>query len=111
VLLQVWATYPGAFICVIVVTTIHDPWGEQADELVERCRRLRSGGAAGVRLEGPPDRPAVLDRLALAERIRLDAGLVTVVAGPAEMLDDLADGVIAERTDLVAVVAAVEDGA
>jgi anthraniloyl-CoA monooxygenase len=111
VLAQVCATYPGACVSVVVATTIHDPWSEEADELVERCSRFRRGGAAGVRLEGPSDRPAVLDRLALAERIRLHAGLVTVVAGPAETLDDLADGVIAERTDLVAVVGTLKDGA
>ncbi len=74
-----------------------------ADTLVERCRQAVAQGNAGVRLTGAPTRGAVLDRLALAERVRLETTAVVVVEGPPEHLADLVDGLVAGRADLVSV--------
>ena len=76
--------------------TATDPWGGDADALV-----ARAAGAAGVRLTGPPDRPSVLTRLDLAERVRTETGAVVVVRAPAALRDDLAAGLVSGRADLV----------
>jgi hypothetical protein len=86
----------------VLRTDVDDPWSPAADEVLDRCLALAEAGAAGVRLEGPLGRPALLDRLALAERIRRQTKLFTVVSGPADHIDDLVDGIVAGRTDLVA---------
>jgi hypothetical protein len=78
--------------------TLVDPWGEAADRLVDQAR---SAGAVGVRLTGPADRPSVLTRLDLAERLRLEVGGVVVVDAPAALRDDLAAALVSARTDLV----------
>jgi 2,4-dienoyl-CoA reductase-like NADH-dependent reductase (Old Yellow Enzyme family) len=54
------------------------------------------------RVVGPPDRPSLLTRLDLAERLRLEAGGTVVVEGPSELRDDLAAGLVSGRADLVA---------
>lgn len=76
---------------------LHDPWSAAGDALVERAR-----GAAGVLLTGPADRSALLTRLDLGERIRLETGTLTAVEGSPAFRDDLAAGLVSGRTDLVA---------
>jgi anthraniloyl-CoA monooxygenase len=76
------------------------PTLEQMRSTVEQGRHWAASGVTHVRLGGPPDREAVLDRLELAEGLRQQAGVVTIVAGPAEFRDDLALGVLCGRTDL-----------
>lgn len=80
-----------------------DPLGAAADAVVEQSRDAVSRGAAGVLLGGPDGRGDVLDRLALAERVRRESPAVVAVAGPREHLSDLVDGLVARRTDLVSV--------
>ena len=63
-----------------------------------------SSGATKVRLVGPPDRDAVLDRLDAAEQIRAKVQLSTIVTGPADVREDLALGLLSNRTDLVELV-------
>ncbi|WIX98153.1 FAD-dependent monooxygenase [Amycolatopsis mongoliensis] len=75
---------------------LDDPWSPEGDELVARAR-----DTDGVLVTGPPARPALLTRLDLAERVRLETGVLTAVEGPAELRDDLADGLVSGRTDLV----------
>ncbi len=94
---------PHGRACVVLSTRIDDPWAEQADALHAHCLELQEAGAAAIRLEGPTDRRALLDRVALAERIKLQTSLVVIVTGPRAFIDDLADGVAAGRADLVAV--------
>lgn len=83
----------------VVESVLDDPWGAAADRIVATVRDAR---AATVRLVGPPDRGALLTRLDLAERLRLEAGAAVVVEGPAALRDDLAAGLVSGRTDLVA---------
>jgi anthraniloyl-CoA monooxygenase len=73
-----------------------DAWGPDGD------RVLATAPAPGqiVRLVGGPDPEQVRDRLAVAERLRA-AGRLVQVAGPGSSLNDLADGLVAGRADLV----------
>jgi anthraniloyl-CoA monooxygenase len=96
------AAYPDEALAAVLETDIDDPWSPAADEVLDRCSALAEAGADGVRLEGQPGRPALLDRLALAERIRHQTKLFTVVSAPAGHIDDLVDAVVAGRVDLVA---------
>src|SRR3984957_15139458 len=96
------AAYPDEALAAVLETDVDDPWSPAADEVLDRCSALADAGADGVRLEGQPGRPALLDRLALAERIRHQTKLFTVVRAPAGHIDDLVDAVVAGRADLVA---------
>ena len=97
------AAYPDEALVAVLGTDVDDPWSRAADEVLDRCFALAEVGANGVRLEGRPGRPALLDRLALAERIRRQTKLFTVVGGAADHVDDLVDGIVAGRADLVAI--------
>lgn len=63
--------------------------------------RLVERGATQVRIVGPDDRDALLDRLEFAEQLRARTGVTTIVRGPVGAVDDLALGVLCDRTDLV----------
>jgi anthraniloyl-CoA monooxygenase len=84
-----------------ITDVVADPWGEAADAVVLRARRAREAGASGFRFTGPADRPSVLTRMDLAERVRTEVGGLIVVDGPAELRDDLAAGLVSARADLV----------
>jgi anthraniloyl-CoA monooxygenase len=55
-----------------------------------------------VWLTGGDDRASVLTRLEIAERLRRRTDALVVVAGPHALRADLADGLVADRTHLVA---------
>ena len=95
--------YPDEALAAVLGTDVDDPWSPAADEVLGRCLAVAEAGADGVRLIGRPGRPALLDRLALAERIRRQTKLFTVVGASAEHIDDLVDGIVAGRADLVAI--------
>jgi hypothetical protein len=97
------AAYPDEALAAVLGTDVDDPWSPAADEVLDRCFALAQAGAAGVRLEGGPGRSTLLDRLALSERIRRQTKLFTVVGGAADHVDDLVDGIVAGRADLVAI--------
>ena len=97
------AVCPDEALAAVLGTDVADPWSPAADEVLDRCFALAEAGADGVRLGGRPGRPALLDRLALAERIRRQTKLFTVVGAPAGHIDDLVDGLVAGRADLVAI--------
>jgi anthraniloyl-CoA monooxygenase len=97
------AAYPDEALAAVVGTEVDDPWSPAGDEVLDRCFALAEAGADGVRLQGRAGRPALLDRLALAERIRRQTKLFTVVGAPADHIDDLVDGLVAGRADLVAI--------
>ena len=59
--------------------------------------------ASTVRLDGPADRDAVLDRLDRAEAARREQPLPVTVVGPEECLPDLLAGLVSGRTDLIEV--------
>jgi len=85
----------------VVADRVGDPWGPAGDAVVARARRARQGGAAGFRFTGPADRPSLLTRMDLAERVRAEAGGLIVVDGPAGLREDLAAGLVSGRADLV----------
>jgi len=97
------AAYPDEALTAVLGTDVADPWSPAADEVLDRCSALAEAGADGVRLEGRPGRAALLDRLALAERIRRQTKLFTVLGAPADHIDDLVDGIVGGRADLVAI--------
>jgi anthraniloyl-CoA monooxygenase len=83
---------------VIVDAVVDDPWGDRADSAVAAARGT---GATVFRVVGPPDRPAVLTRLDLAERLRTEVGGIVVVDGPRALRGDLAAALVSGRADLV----------
>jgi anthraniloyl-CoA monooxygenase len=97
------AAHPDQALAAVLGTDVDDPWSPAADEVLDRCFALAEAGADGVRLEGRPGRPALLDRLALAERIRRQTKLFTVVGAAGDHIDDLVDAIVAGRADLVAI--------
>ncbi|HEY0812563.1 MAG TPA: FAD-dependent monooxygenase [Pseudonocardia sp.] len=95
---------PSAGTLALAEVDLADPWGCAADALVKQLLDLAGSGWAGFWLTGPPDRAAVLTRLAVGERLRTDTGAVVAVDGPAPYLDDLAAGIVSGRADLVCLV-------
>jgi len=89
---------PGLDTITDVVT---DPWSQGGDAVVARARDARAAGAGGFRFTGPADRPSLLTRMDLAERVRTEAGGLIAVDGPAGLRDDLAAGLVSGRADLV----------
>ena len=88
-----------------ISVAVSDPWGPSGDAVVMATREKLAAGADGVRLvdsDDSADRHALLDRLALAERLRLDTDALVVVEGAAKDRADLAAGLAAGRCDLVA---------
>jgi len=80
---------------------VADPWSPAGDAVVARARDARAAGAGGFRFTGPADRPSVLTRMDLAERVRTEAGGLIVVDAPAGLRDDVAAGLVGRRADLV----------
>jgi anthraniloyl-CoA monooxygenase len=74
-----------------------NPWGPGADALVQQAR-----GGTGCLLTGPADRDAVLTRLELGERLRMETAGPVVVQGPKCLRADLAAGLACGRADLIA---------
>ncbi|MBC3192173.1 FAD-dependent monooxygenase [Pseudonocardia sp. C8] len=92
---------PGAVVLVDLTVDTGDAWGDEAAAVVTRARACLAAGADGVRLVGKPTRDALLDRLALAERIRTTTRATVAVSGPDEHRTDLVEGLLAGRLDLV----------
>lgn len=98
---RVLAPAPFGIKVLVVADVVGDPWGPAGDAVVTRARRARETGADGFRFTGPADRPALLTRMDLAERVRAEAGGLIVIDGPAGLRDDLAAGLVSGRADLV----------
>jgi anthraniloyl-CoA monooxygenase len=94
------ASAPGGAVAAIEVTEF-DPWGAKADSLLDLASAQLASGATAVRLTGGGDRDAVLDRLDVGERIRLQLGGTVIVQAAEQYLPDLAGGLLAGRTDLI----------
>lgn len=75
--------------------------GDQADQYVEGARAHMRAGARLIRLTGADSRPAVLDRLAVAERLRRELPVAVGVVVEDRHVDLAAAGLVAGRTDLV----------
>ncbi|GEL21129.1 monooxygenase [Pseudonocardia sulfidoxydans NBRC 16205] len=74
---------------------LDDPWSPEGDAIVARA----AAGTGAVVLTGAADRPAVLTRTDLAERVRREAGVQVAVAAPAALRDDLAAALVSGRMD------------
>jgi anthraniloyl-CoA monooxygenase len=94
------ASLPGGTVPDLEVTE-PDAWGAKADGLVDQVASWLADGAAAVRLTGAGDRDSVLDRLDLAERLRLKLGVTVIVRAPDLYRADLAAGLVSARTDLI----------
>ena len=92
---------PGLLVARLAAE-ITDAWGPEADQFTDHVDALVMAGCDGLRLTDGGDRGAVLDRLALAERLRLSTGALLVVEGAPDLEADLVAAVAAGRTDLVA---------
>lgn len=84
-----------------VEVDIGDPWGLAADALVDTVKARCADGTPVITLTGSPARRALLERLDVAERIRLELGVPIRVAAPQTLSDDLAAGLASLRTDLI----------
>ena len=98
---RVLAADPDDIALHTITDVVADPWGQAADAVITRARDAREAGAGGFRFTGPADRPSVLTRMDLAERVRTEVGGLIVVDGPAGLRDDLAAGLVSARADLV----------
>jgi anthraniloyl-CoA monooxygenase len=88
-------------VIVEVEGTSAEPWSPESDAVVGRARAAIKDGAELVLLDGGGDDDRLLDLLALAEQVRLVAGVPVAVRGSDRQLDDLALGVLAGRADAV----------
>jgi len=80
-----------------------DPWGEEAEALLAQARALTSTGTQVVTLAGGRTREALLDRLAVGERLRRELDVPVAVVSDRDHLADVADGIVAGRADLAIV--------
>lgn len=80
-----------------------DPWGADAQAVIDRLGGLERDVAHVIRLTGPSSRRALLDRLALGERIRTELGAIVAVRSDDRHLSDAVDGIVAGRVDLVTI--------
>ena len=78
-----------------------DAWGPDAQAVIDRVAAVRHEGDRLVALTGDDSRAALLDRLALGERIRTELQVPVAVSSPKSRLEDAIDGLIAGRADLV----------
>lgn len=78
-----------------------DAWGSKADGLVATALRAVGDGTGHVRVTGAGDRDSVLNRLNLAERLRLETSATVIVRAGADHRHDLVAGLVAGRTDLI----------
>jgi hypothetical protein len=87
------------------VITFAMPPGDAADHL-PTVARMAHHDASHVRIVGDGNREGLLDRMELAELLRARTDLTTIVCGDAGTVDDLALGVLCQRTDLVEITSA-----
>ncbi|WP_236793760.1 FAD-dependent monooxygenase [Amycolatopsis sp. GM8] len=96
------ARYAAPAILAEITVDTDDPWGADATALVKRAEAAIAAGADGVLLSGRSERGSLLDRVALAERIRTSCRTTVAVRGPAEFRTDLLEGLLTGRIDLIA---------
>jgi anthraniloyl-CoA monooxygenase len=82
---------------------LSDPWGPEAQPVVEQIAAEHHVGDRIVGLYGGRSRGELLDRLALGERLRSELGAVIAVSCEHDQLPDAVDGLVAGRADLIEV--------
>ncbi len=105
------AGHPSGAILAELAVTVRDPWGEAATAACDEASRALEHGADGILLAGAPDRAAVLDRIALAERLRARCTTIVAVRGPAELRTELLEGLLSSRLDLIDLIDLVDSPA
>ena len=80
-----------------------DPWGPGATAVVEKLAAAAGEGHGVITLTGEDTREALLDRLALGERLRAELNRPVAVSSRSDQLDDAVDGLVAGRADLIAI--------
>jgi anthraniloyl-CoA monooxygenase len=83
-----------------VEVTFHDAWGEEGDGYLEQAREHVRAGRRLIWLDGGKSRLAVLDRLTIAERLRMELPVCVGVTVHRSHVDLAAAGLVAGRTDL-----------
>jgi anthraniloyl-CoA monooxygenase len=89
----------GSLGVVVIDVSSVEAWTEGSEDLVARARTAVVGGAEIVLLAGGAGANDLLDRLAVAEQVKLQAGVPVAVEGSPEELEDVALGVLAGRAD------------
>jgi anthraniloyl-CoA monooxygenase len=87
----------------VVEVDFDNPWGPEAQAAIERIEALGGLPDRIIELTGAESRSALLDRLALGERLRSELGAVIAVRCDRSQLADAIDGLVAGRADLVEV--------
>jgi anthraniloyl-CoA monooxygenase len=77
-----------------------DAWGPDADALLRQARRRVGEGDQVVVLSGPASRNALLDRCAVAERVRLELQVPVAVTASRDDVADVAAALVSGRIDL-----------
>ncbi|WP_431910992.1 FAD-dependent monooxygenase [Amycolatopsis thermoflava] len=77
-----------------------DAWGADADVLLGQARRRVGEGDQVVVLDGPASRHALLDRCAVAERVRLELQVPVAVTASHNDVTDVAAALVSGRIDL-----------
>jgi anthraniloyl-CoA monooxygenase len=83
--------------------TCTDAWGPDGTQVLAQAAQCVRTGARVLRLVGPPSSADVLDRLAIAERIRTELDVLVAVEVDREHTGLVVDGIVAGRVDLLAV--------
>jgi anthraniloyl-CoA monooxygenase len=84
-----------------IEVTSGDAWGPHGEDYLDLARDHLQLGATVIALHGGDTRSDVMDRLAVAERIRGETGSVVAVRARRDHQDIVADGIVAGRTDLI----------
>lgn len=79
-----------------------EAWSPASESFCRHAEATRREGAEVLCLTGPPARDAVLDRLDVAEQVRLATRTPVAVEAPPGHRDDLAIGLLTQRIDLAA---------
>lgn len=95
--------FPGSLLIGVVTCGPIGAWAPAGEVVLADCRRFLDAGCDGIRLNaGDTSRNALLSRLDLAERVRVETGGVAVVEGAPKYIDDLVAGLVTRRADLIA---------
>ena len=94
--------FPGSILAAVLDADGVEAWAPGAEARVEAARRCLAAGCDGVHLEGAArSRSALLDRLELAERLRLETDGLVAADCPVQYVDDAVIAIAAGRVDLI----------
>lgn len=85
----------------IIEVASGDAWGPRGDDYLIKAHEHAHLGARVITLTGGHTRSDVMNRLAVAERIRSETGTAVAIQARQDQLDIVADGIVAGRADLI----------